>query len=76
MDLNLPVDLTRRLEKWSEDYLPIVQLNSDERSSLNNDILKLDERGIGLAKEIRVQLREEEIKVKYFSEGLLRYIMF
>jgi hypothetical protein len=74
LNLNLPNDLTEKLEEWHEDYLPIIHLNDDERLRMNNEILKLDERGIELAKELGVQLGEA--KVKYFSEGLLKYIIY
>jgi hypothetical protein len=43
MDLNLSIDLTKNLEEWHEEYLPIVQMDSDQRTSLNNEIVKLDE---------------------------------
>ncbi|SHN07886.1 hypothetical protein [Chitinophaga sp. CF418] len=72
LNLNLSPDLIERLEEWHDDYLPIIQLNSDDRLKISNEIIKLDERGIGLAKEIKLQV--EEVKVKYFSEGLLKYI--
>lgn len=74
LDLNLPDELVRKLEKWHEDYLPMVQLNPEERLQINSEILKLDERGIELAKEIKFQLGE--VKVKYYSEGLLKTIMY
>lgn len=72
--LNLPTDLIEKLEEWHEEYLPIIQLDNDERLKLNAKILKLDERGIELAKEIKFQLGE--VKVKYYSEGLLKYVMY
>lgn len=74
LDLNLSPDLIERLEEWHDDYLPIIQLDSGERLRISNEIIKLDERGIGLAKEIKLQLGEA--KVKYFSEGLLKYIEY
>ena len=74
LNLNLPADLIKRLKEWHEDYLPIIQLDNDERLRMNTEILKLDERGVKLAKEIKFQLGEA--KVKYFSEGLLRHIVY
>lgn len=74
LNLNLPADLIEKLREWHEDYLPITQLGNDERSRMNAKIIKLDEQGIKLAKEIKFQLGEA--KVKYFSEGLLRYIQY
>jgi len=68
----LPLDLIRRLEEWYGEYLPVVQWDTDERQRMADVVRKLDERGVQLAKEIRSQLRET--KIKYFSEGLLRYI--
>lgn len=53
LDLNLSSDLIERLEEWNDDYLPIVKLDSGERLRSSNEIIKLDEQGIGLAKEIK-----------------------
>lgn len=74
MDLNLPEELTGKLKEWYEDYWPIIQLNSVERARLNAEIHKLDKRGIELAKEVKFQFGEA--KVKYYSEGLLKYIHY
>jgi hypothetical protein len=74
LNLNLPIALIEKLRVWYEDYLPIIQLDNEERLKMNTEIIGLDERGLELAKEIRGQLGD--VKVKYFSEGLLRYIAY
>jgi hypothetical protein len=70
----LPTALIEKLREWHEDYLPITQLDNDERLRMNTRIVGLDERGIELAKEIKFHLGD--VKVKYFSEGLCRYIQY
>lgn len=74
MDLNLPIGLVERIKKWHEGYSVIIPMDEDERLRMNNRIIELDRHGIELAKEIKRQL--VEVKVRYYSEGLLRYIEY
>jgi hypothetical protein len=74
LNLNLSADLIEKLKEWWDDYLPVIQLNNDERLEMNIQIQRLDECGVELAKEIKFQLGE--VKVKYYSEGLSRYIEY
>jgi len=72
-DLGLPQSFTDRLLKWHESYRKIIPLGEDQRSKERETIMELDKEGLLLAKEM-ANLITGGAKVKYFSEGLMRYI--
>ena len=74
----LPVskELWDRLQDWVEEYSKIIPLSSEERKSEMNVINELDKEGIRIAKLFREELGHDNCKIKYYSEGLLKYCYF
>lgn len=72
--LGLPGDLCSELHAWNEAYRRVIPLDEDERcrAEIASLIRRLDEQGRSLAS--RVQEAAGEAKVRYFSEGELRYL--
>lgn len=70
--LNLSDELVGELEVWYEEYLPVIQLDQSARMAMHEEIRRLDDRGIELGREIQKQLND--VKVRYYSEGWLKFI--
>lgn len=70
-DLDLDQDIKEKLKTWNENYKKIIPMELEERMLNIILIEKLDVEGIGLSKIIE---KQNKIKVKYFSEGLLKFI--
>jgi hypothetical protein len=70
----LRADLSVRLNDWNDRYRAIIPLSIEERSlgCIAELITQLDEEGSALSEEIRAAF--SEAKVRYYSEGLLRYL--
>lgn len=71
--LELPEGLWDEIEDWVSDYQHIIHLDSNERASLIDEITNLDARGLAIKQQI-IEFYEGSVKVKYYSEGLLRYV--
>jgi hypothetical protein len=71
-DLGLSKNLESQLNTWYSKYLPVITMSSDERLRAENLIIELDKIGCGLAEAIIKST--ENTKVKYYSEGHLRYL--
>jgi len=72
--LGLPADLCSALRSWNEAYRRVIPMDEEERSDAEIAALicQLDEQGRDMAS--RVQQVAGEAKVRYFSEGELRYL--
>lgn len=66
-------ELCQELEKWNADYKVIIPLDMDERDQRRNEIDMLDKKGILLAKKLASAI-QGGAKVRYYSEGLLKYL--
>lgn len=73
-DLDLLQELSAELKldiaEWNEGYQVIIPMDPDARSAAADLISTLDLRGLALAARIEKELRS--VKVRYFSEGLLK----
>lgn len=71
-DLEASDELIGQIEAWNSDYKSIIPLDPDQRSAPENAdrIAGLDRRGLELVERLVSELRD--VKVGYFSEGLLR----
>ncbi len=72
-DLNLSIELFLKLKDWYRKYYPLISMSDEERSKIQKLILELDEEGLNIAHLIMEQIND--CKVKYFSEGQLKYLM-
>ncbi len=72
-EVPLPQELVRRVEEWLNEYRPIISMNDKLRGLAGVKIDALDATGKSLAIAIAANIRGGA-KVKYFSEGLLRYL--
>ncbi|MFW9873667.1 MAG: hypothetical protein ACFFG0_11220 [Candidatus Thorarchaeota archaeon] len=71
--LNLPKRILDEINIWHDAYRKIIPLSMEERTKKINEIEKLDVQGLKIAKSLK-KLIHGESKVKYFSEGKLKYI--
>ena len=71
--LDLPIDFIKEIEEWHLRYRKIIPLNEQQRKAQMLEIEILDVQGIYLSKRLE-ELISEETKVKYFSEGKLKYL--
>lgn len=73
-ELALTTTLVGELSYWNERYQTIIPREVAERSSPSASALidSLDSEGLKLADRIDAEL-EGEAKVRYYSEGLLKY---
>ena len=73
-ELGLSWEFGDQLRDWNDRYRAVFPLEMVERRSVSVSALidALDQEGLRLAGEIRDTL--EDVKVRYYSEGLLRYI--
>lgn len=73
-ELGLSEDLGNRIRDWNARYRAIIPLSVEQRVEVSVAALieALDHEGLALANEITQS--HPDIKVRYFSEGYLRYI--
>jgi hypothetical protein len=69
--LNLPQEITDRISRWVAAYQPLISLDENERSLRREEIERLDQDGLNLARDIKTHLREKA-KIQYYSEGRLQ----
>lgn len=74
-ELGLPMTLCEELRTWNEEYRSIIPLSEETRQRIENTALikRLDDEGRALAQRVTDAL-EPEAKVRYYSEGHLRYL--
>lgn len=72
---DLPVEdvLWERLSEWLEKYNKIIMMEAQERKENINLINRLDNEGMQLARDFKNNLGSE-YKIRYYSEGLLKYL--
>ena len=71
--LNLPKNILDEINIWHDAYRQIIPLTMKERIQKIDDIEKLDVQGLKIANNLK-KLIPGGAKVKYFSEGKLKYI--
>ncbi|MDZ7878908.1 MAG: hypothetical protein U5L45_14600 [Saprospiraceae bacterium] len=71
--LNLPKELIDEINIWHMSYRVIIPLSVEQRQLILTEIEKLDEQGILIAKLIKKKSLGNT-KIKYFSEGKLKYL--
>ncbi|CAB4363791.1 MAG: hypothetical protein F2772_11390 [Actinobacteria bacterium] len=73
-EVGVPWELGDRLRSWNDRYRAVIPLGPDERNQA--DVLKLiselDTEGLGLVSEVAAAVGDA--KIRYFSEGHLRYL--
>jgi len=72
-ELLINEELCKMLDAWNTDYKLIIPLGLADREKRYDEINKLDERGIFLAKKLTRAI-PGGAKVKYFSEGRLQLL--
>ncbi len=70
--LELPESIVNEIKLWHQRYREIIPLSMDERQKISQTIEELDQQGIKIALKIKELLNA---KVKYFSEGKLKYLI-
>ncbi len=70
-DLRFPCNIVTQLNQWNDQYKSIMSLSEEERAKRMDVINALDKEGLELSEKLRVLL---DARVRYFSEGLLKYI--
>jgi hypothetical protein len=73
-EVGLSEELGTRIRGWNDRYRVVIPLSEEARGSRETRELieALDGEGVALVAEIEAQL--EDVKVRYFSEGELRYL--
>jgi len=69
---DLSDELQAEIKTWNDDYQFVVPLELPERASIRRQIDELDARGLALAERVSEELSPS--KIRYYSEGLLRYL--
>ena len=69
----LPAGLSFKIQQWNKKYKKIIPLSTEERRQYENEINDLDMEGIAICEDIKKNL-SEKIKIRYFSEGKLKYL--
>ena len=74
-ELGLSVELVADLAAWNERYQAVVPADQHQRGiePMASLISELDAEGLRLAQQIADAL-DDEAKVRYYSEGLLREV--
>jgi len=72
-ELCLPQEFINELDLWHESYRRIIPLDMEQRSQRISEIDVLDKQGLKLSQTLS-ELIPNGAKVKYYSEGLLKYI--
>ena len=72
--LHLPQALCDELRSWNDQYRTIIPLGEEARQRTENTelISRLDNQGQGLAQKVADALKPK-VKVRYYSEGHMRY---
>jgi hypothetical protein len=75
-ELSLPEDLASAIVAWNDRYQTVIPAGEHERGvdPMASLIGELDAEGVRLAKQIGDAL-PDEVKVRYYSEGLLREVV-
>lgn len=68
----LSSELRDDIAQWNESYQVVVPMDLRQRTEAAAFIQDLDTRGLELALRVAVEL--SPAKVRYYSEGLLRYL--
>lgn len=68
------------LQEWVKEYEFIVSMDLIERRNIQNKITDLDNTGINLLYKIKNEwdrdiYSNEMIKIKYYSEGLMKFLI-
>lgn len=73
--LDLPKALCDELREWNDQYRKVIPLGQEarNRATIAELISRLDEQGQGLAERLAAALKPQA-KVRYYSEGHLRYL--
>ena len=71
--LELPQDFLDEISSWHESYKVIIPLSDEQRASRREEIEGLDNQGLELSQRLG-NLVLGGAKVKYFSEGLMKYL--
>lgn len=73
-EIGLPWELGAQLRDWNDRYRAIIPLDPADRMSapVSELIDVLDDEGLNLADAVSSTL--EGVKVRYYSEGRLRYL--
>ncbi len=72
-DLEIPFELMQEISIWNSAYQKIIPLNEVERKKQVNVINSLDSQGLSIANRL-THLIPGGAKIKYFSEGQLKYM--
>jgi hypothetical protein len=72
-ELGLPQAYIDAISLWNESYRVIIPFSEEQRQARKKEIEKLDRQGIEFSKTLK-ELVPGEVKVKYFSEGLMKYL--
>ena len=72
-EIGLPIHIENKIKKWLLDYSDIIVMNMEERKLVAEKIERLDGAGIEILKEVKSALKKNA-KIRYYSEGFLRYI--
>ena len=72
-DIELSDELWSELESWVSAYQEIIPMTQEQRALEKDKIAKLDETGIAIKQKVSEHFNGE-VKIKYYSEGLLEYI--
>ena len=68
------MELGDRLREWNDRYRPVIPLDLDDRTSgpIAELVTTLDLEGLRLTEAVAAELGD--VKVRYYSEGRLRYV--
>ena len=74
--LGLPSELCADLGAWNDQYRQVIPLSEEarHRADIAELIRRLDDQGQALVRRVADTLKLEA-KVRYYSEGHLRYLM-
>ena len=72
-DLGLPRNVVDEIVIWHNSYREIIPLDEKEKKQRIDQIETLDTQGLKIAKQLKT-LVPGGAKVKYFSEGKLKYL--
>lgn len=72
-EVSLPLEIWERFIDWNEQYKKFIPMSMEERKHYNQEINRLDEDALILMSELH-RVFGSNIKIKYFSEGRMKYI--
>lgn len=72
-EMKLPQDFIEEIFSWHLLYKQIIPLSIEDREKMFDEIDRLDQQGLRIADRLR-ELAEGGAKVKYYSEGRLKYL--